>query len=154
MNKNILIMAMICALTTSCTTTAQETKQYKANHNSEIINLTKKISELKSELRRQSERIERLEQLVFQPSKSHTKPAVADRFAWQNSKNWNRVRVGMSRSQVESILGKPTKVEVDSINYVTLYYQGEKSGAGNVSGNVELSNKDRVRHTGINKPVM
>lgn len=60
----------------------------------------------------------------------------------------------MSRSQVEAILGKPTRVEADTIKYVTLYYQGQKSGAGYVSGNIKLTNEDRVRHGGINEPVM
>ena len=116
--------------------------------------LSKQIVELKAELNRQNDRIERLEQLVKQPKKHKTSSVVPDRFAWQQLNNWNLIKPGMSRAQVESILGKPTKVEVDIIKYVTLYYQGEKSGAGYVSGNVELNSKDRVKHGGINKPVM
>ncbi|MEQ0720607.1 hypothetical protein [Stutzerimonas stutzeri] len=116
--------------------------------------LLNQISELKAELRSQHERIKRLEKLLLHSESNGSRPIVADKFAWQDLRNWNRVRSGMSRSQVESILGKPTKVEVSIIGYVTLYYQGEKSGAGYVSGNVELNNKDRVLGSGINKPVM
>ena len=118
------------------------------------VDLGDQIVELKAELRSQNERIERLEQLVLPSTNSKAPLVVVDRFAWQQLKNWNRIKPGMSRSQVESILGKPTNVEVSTISYVTLYYQGEKSGAGYVSGNVELNQKDRVRYSGINKPVM
>jgi len=116
------------------------------------VELGNQIVELKAELRSQNERIERLEQLVLRSTNSKAPLVVVDRFAWQQLENWNRIKRGMSRAQVESILGKPTNVEVDSIDYVTLYYQGEKSGAGYVSGNVELNSKDRVTY--INKPVM
>lgn len=116
--------------------------------------LSKQIIELKAELRSQNERIERLEQLVLKSTSSKAALVVVDRFAWQELNNWNRIKPGMSRAQVESILGKPTSVEVNSINYVTLFYQGEKSGAGYVSGNVELNSQDRVTYSGINKPVM
>ena len=114
----------------------------------------KQLKELKVELNSQNERIKHLESLLLQSDDSSPSAISIDKFAWHKLNSWNAVRPGMSRLQVESILGKPTKVEVDSIDYVTLYYQGEKSGSGYISGNVQLNSHDRVIYSGINKPVM
>ena len=54
------------------------------------------------------------------------KPAVA---AWQIPFAWSRIKTGMSRRDVEDILGPPTSV--DSVNdYQTLVYKGDLPGAG------------------------
>jgi hypothetical protein len=50
--------------------------------------------------------------------------------------------MGMSRFQVEEILGPPTSVD-SVIDYQTLVYKSELPGAGTLSGTVKLSS-DRV----------
>ena len=70
---------------------------------------------------------------------------------WRNSATWDRIQRGMSERQVVSILGRPTDRDVNIIDYVTLYYQGEIPGSGYVSGNVVVNDDDRV--TQINRPV-
>lgn len=116
--------------------------------------LKKQVADLKAELKKQNDRISRLEKLLASPGNAVGSSQAPGSLAWQDMNNWNRVKPGMSRSQVESILGKPTRVEVNSIDYATLFYQGEKAGSGYVSGNVQISDEDRVTYSGINPPVM
>jgi len=61
---------------------------------------------------------------------------------WQNPLAWAQIQEGMSRAQVEEILGKPTSVDA-VIDYQTLYYKGDVPGAGVVTGIVKLTG-DRV----------
>ena len=72
---------------------------------------------------------------------------------WHNPDAWKRVKSGMSKSQVVSILGSPTSSKsigsgVDAM--MKLYYRGEVPGSGFVSGNVSIHD-DRVY--GIDAPV-
>ena len=67
------------------------------------------------------------------------KPAAT---RWQNPLAWAQIREGMSRAQVEEILGKPASVEA-VIDNQTLLYKGDVSGSGTVSGSVKLTD-DRV----------
>ena len=111
-----------------------------------------KIKMLEDELRNQDERIKRLEAILGGNQVNSEQRVIVSGLAWQNPANWRKIRVGMSSSQVETIVGKPSKVETDVIGWVTLFYQGEVQGAGYVSGNVRLSNKNRVAQ--ISQPVM
>ena len=107
------------------------------------------IARLEKIIEAQELRIKRLETLLASPKQ---KQIVIDRFSWQNEALWRRIEVGMSRLQVESLLGQPSSVKRDIAKWMTLYYQGEKAGAGYISGNVVLNNDDRVEM--INIPVM
>jgi len=71
-------------------------------------------------------------------AKTVIKPAVQ----WQNPLAWAQIREGLSRAQVEEILGKPTSVE-SVIDYQTLVYKGDVPGSGAVSGVIKLTD-DRV----------
>jgi hypothetical protein len=71
-------------------------------------------------------------------AKTIIKPAAQ----WQNPFAWAQIREGLSRAQVEDILGKPTSVE-SVIDYQTLLYKGDVPGSGTVSGSVKLTD-DRV----------
>ena len=108
------------------------------------------ITELKRQLDNLYQRVKRLESLV-EEAPSHRKRSVfASKLAWHKGANWNSVKRGMSRLQVETILGKPTSVKTLG-NHITLHYRGERSGSGYVSGNVKLNDDDRVWD--INRPV-
>jgi hypothetical protein len=61
---------------------------------------------------------------------------------WQNPLTWTQIREGLSRAQVEEILGKPTSVD-SVIDYQTLFYKGDVPGSGTVAGVVKLTD-DRV----------
>lgn len=67
---------------------------------------------------------------------------------WQIPFAWSRIKAGMSRAQVEEILGPP--ISVDSvIDYQTLVYKGDVPGAGVLTGIVKLTD-DRVSQ--VNPP--
>jgi hypothetical protein len=68
----------------------------------EILQLRQKISELEA-------KIDKLEGLLDECMASRRKGA-AEEYGWQNKMNWRKLEMGMSQSQVQSILGKPTKV--------------------------------------------
>ncbi|KAF3978736.1 MAG: outer membrane protein assembly factor BamE [Methylococcales symbiont of Iophon sp. n. MRB-2018] len=114
--------------------------------------LVKEIIGLKNEVYSQNKRIQKLEKLLITPSNRTREIISGNKFSWHKIQNWGKIKWGMSREQVEFILDKPTKIEVDSLDYVTLYYQGKKSGSGYISGNIVINADDRV--TTINKPVM
>jgi len=79
-----------------------------------------------------------------------TAKAVLKKFAapWHNPLAWTQIREGLSRLQVEEILGKPTSVEA-VIDSQTLYYKGDVPSSGTVTGVIKLTD-DRV--TGITLP--
>ena len=72
-------------------------------------------------------------------AKTISKPGAA---RWQNPLAWTQIREGLSRVQVEEILGKPTSVE-SVIDYQTLLYKGDVPGSGTVAGVIKLTD-DRV----------
>ena len=72
-------------------------------------------------------------------AKTIVKPPIV---RWQNPLAWTQIREGLSRAQVEEILGKPTSAE-SVIDYQTLLYKGDVPGSGTVSGFVKLTD-DRV----------
>ena len=72
-------------------------------------------------------------------AKTTIKPAAA---RWQNPLAWAQIREGMSRAQVEELLGKPASVE-SVIDSQTLIYKGDVPGSGATAGVVKLTD-DRV----------
>jgi hypothetical protein len=68
---------------------------------------------------------------------------------WKTPAAWGRMKDGMSRAQVEAILGRPTSAE-SLYGYWTLFYSGQVAGAGSVTGTVKLHD-DRVWE--VNVPV-
>ena len=113
------------------------------------------VSLLKRLVKEQDRRIAELEKSVksFQTATSaNTEKPTAQELAktivkppiarWQNPLAWTQIREGLSRAQVEEILGKPTSAE-SVIDYQTLLYKGDVPGSGTVSGIVKLTD-DRV----------
>lgn len=111
------------------------------------------IRMLELEVQSLKARVDKLEE-GYKGSVGKLKKNAANSVPWHDISNWEKIKVGMSRSQVEDLLGSPAKVEMDGINYVTLIYQGQRYGSGYISGNVRLDNTDRVIFGGLNKPVM
>ena len=120
-----------------------------------------RIASLQREIAAQAQRISRLEAEVARltaalgvtpaPQPTGARSRVAPRGAWMTAAPWGRIKRGMSERQVISILGSPTKREVDSIK-ITLFYQGEVADSGYVSGNIQLWLDDN-RVWSINRPV-
>lgn len=113
------------------------------------------VSLLKRLIKEQDRRIAELEKTVksLQPAaapggerptaaelaKAVIKPAAV---RWHNPLAWAQIREGLSRAQVEEILGKPTSVE-SVLDYQTLLYKGDVPGSGGVTGVIKLTD-DRV----------
>lgn len=140
MKKVALAAAVLMIPITACAATIEE--------------LERALRELRTQVADQDARIRRLESpskaTPFTVTALPTRTAGTD--AWKDASNWGRIARGMSRRQVESILGQPTSAKKDIINYVTLIYQGDKAGSGYISGNVQLDSNDRVIE--IQAPVM
>ena len=121
-----------------------------------------RIASLQREIAAQAQRISRLEAEVARltaalgvtpaPQPTGARSRVAPRGAWMTAAPWGRIKTGMSEQRVISILGSPTRREVDVIDHVTLFYQGEVAGSGYVSGNIGLWSRENRVFT-INSPV-
>jgi hypothetical protein len=109
------------------------------------------ISLLKRLVKEQDRRIADLEKTLhsLQPGAPaaavEVRPRVVPKTSgarWQDPLAWMQIREGMSRAQVEEILGKPTSVDA-VIDYQTLNYKGDTPGGGVLTGSVKLTD-DRV----------
>ena len=147
----IAIVTMICVSIASIPTAfGQDTI---------LEDIKNEIKLLKKTINEQNKRIERIERelvnlksllnLEVDSKKTQRRVVGSTVGGWKKKSNWARIRDGMSGRQVISILGKPTSLK-DTGSFRTLFYQGEVSGSGFVSGNVKLTD-DRVYS--INKPV-
>ena len=67
----------------------------------EVPQLRQKIAELEA-------KIERLEALL-KDCNDYRKEQPTHQYGWQNKKNWRRLKMGMTESQVKTILGEPAK---------------------------------------------
>jgi len=121
------------------------------------------ISLLKQIVQNQEKRISALEKTTADLKASQDPPQQKETSNsesltpgdWKVPSNWDRVVLGMSLEQITEILGRSTSYSTsyDSSSVgsgVTLFYQGDVSGSGYVSGNVKFF-ENRV--TQINKPV-
>ncbi|MBN2060497.1 MAG: outer membrane protein assembly factor BamE [Deltaproteobacteria bacterium] len=81
----------------------------------EIKILERKISELE-------ERIQCLETLLNE-YQLEDRAQMSKVFEWENKKNWRKLELGMSESQVEDILGEPVKM-IKGVR--TLWYYPDK----------------------------
>lgn len=69
---------------------------------SEVLQLRGKIIELEG-------RLKQLEGLLEECKRSQKEGPIGE-YGWQSKKNWRELEMGMSKAQVGSILGEPTKV--------------------------------------------
>jgi len=131
--------------------------------NARIDALNKELALIRHVMADQEKRVSALEEVVrrFQEELGSGKPrgdlrqsgpltSTLSLAAWQVPGNWDRLKSGMSESQVISILGPPTNVDRTTGSIPVLFYKGEVPGSGVVSGNVKLM-EDRVYL--VNKPV-
>ena len=141
----IAIVTMICVSIASIPTAfGQDTI---------LEDIKNEIKLLKKTINEQNKRIERIERelvnlkallsLKVDSKKTQRRIVGSTVGGWKKKSNWARIRDGMSEKQVISILGKPTSIKDLGGGLRTLFYQGEVSGSGYVSGNVKLAD-DRV----------
>jgi hypothetical protein len=99
----------------------------------ENLKLRQKISELENRI----EYLETLLKVYKGPSETQNDPE----YGWENTKNWRKLEVGMTESQVLSILGDPIKLikGVRTLWYYPSIYRGYVSfdESGNLIGWME-----------------
>lgn len=129
-----------------------------AQESERVRQLEQEVSLLKNTVVEQGRRIEALERESRGkssasesnvPSKAQPRTASSAGQPWHDRNSWGRVKNGMSEAQVVSILGRPTSVKTVG-GFKTLFYRGEVSSSGSVSGNIKLQD-DRVWQ--VNTPV-
>jgi hypothetical protein len=67
----------------------------------EVIRLERRVTDLEG-------RIRELEGLLEECARAEKKRR--NEYGWQNKQNWRKLEAGMSREQVRTLLGEPTKV--------------------------------------------
>ena len=113
------------------------------------------ITQLKRLIKEQDRRIADLEKTVkaLQATTAADRPTPAPEervravarpplARWLNPLAWGQIREGLSRAQVEELLGPPTSVE-SVIDYQTLIYKSDIPGRGTVTASIKLTD-DRV----------
>ena len=141
-------MRYLMSILLICTTLGVSASESSDGENTEL-------NALKAQVESQNKRIKALEALVLPAAKAQQTAVTVDRFAWQKMSNWNRLKRGMSRQQVETILGQPTSVSRpynDVLPVIKLHYQGNTSQSGYISGAVRIDGDNRA--TSIEKPVI
>ena len=116
---------------------------------SAILALQREIAELRRVIEMQDKRIKVLEELVEKAPVGKNR-AIFSGTPWHKENTWHKVKNGMSRQQVEAILGKPTSINTLGSRFITLFYEGDVSRSGFVVGKIELS-QNRVYS--INTPI-
>jgi hypothetical protein len=97
----------------------------------------RRIRELEQKMALLEQRIAKLESIVLAARHDVEQPAAASPDKWKDRANWRRLRKGMSKKDVELILGPPPKT-VPNAYYGDIWYYPDQQG-GNVS-----FNKDEV----------
>lgn len=97
----------------------------------------RRIRELERKIQFLEQRISKLEDIVLAARPDAENPAAASVDKWKERANWRRLRKGMSKKEVELILGTPPKT-VPNAYYGDIWYYPDQQG-GNVS-----FNKDEV----------
>lgn len=98
--------------------------------------LNQKIKELAQRITRLEKRIERLEGIILESQKSQAKPIVGSPNKWKDKANWRLLKKGMSKNEVERILGEPPKIVANSY-YGDIWYYPDVQG-----GNASFSKED------------
>jgi hypothetical protein len=94
-----------------------------------------KVKELEQRLAQLEQRIMKLEGIILQFQKSQEKPSVPSSAKWKDKANWRLLKKGMSKSEVEKILGTPPRI-VPNNYYGDIWYYPDIKG-GNASFNKE-----------------
>jgi hypothetical protein len=91
-----------------------------------VINLEKRIDALEKEKKNSG---------LAESDKKNETSAEPD---WKTKSAWTRLKEGMTDKQVEAILGHPSRIEEGGRGFKILYYHGNVTGSGAVSGSIEL----------------
>lgn len=97
--------------------------------------LDRRVQELEKQVAQLEQRILKLEALIAELQKAPNKPALSAVAGWKDKANWRRLKKGMTKSEVERILGVALKV-VPNSHYGDIWYYPDLQG-GNASFDTE-----------------
>jgi len=72
--------------------------------------LNQKIKKLEQMITQMEQRIAKLEGKILELEKGQAKPVAASPNKWKDKANWRLLKKGMSKNEVEQILGEPPKI--------------------------------------------
>jgi hypothetical protein len=102
------------------------------------ITYAEKIKQLESVIENLQERVSQLEKSPKSTNLAVIPEEKIDhKSGWKYRKSWLQLKAGMTNSQVESILGHPTRVDNTGGGYKKFFYWGELP-TGAISGYLEM----------------
>lgn len=99
-----------------------------------------KVKELEQKIAQLEQRIVKLEGIILQFQKNQAKPAAASPEKWKDKASWRLLKKGMSKSEVEQILGTPPKIVSNNYYGDIWYYPDSKGGFVSFSKEEILTN--------------
>jgi hypothetical protein len=89
--------------------------------------LDQKVKELEKKITLLEQRILKLEETIVQLQKTQARPAAVSASKWKDKANWRLLKKGMSKGDVEQILGTAPKVAANSY-YGDIWYYPDLQG--------------------------
>lgn len=103
-------------------------------------NADAKVKELEQKLAQLEQRIAKLEGIILQLQKNQAKPAGPTSDRWKDKANWRLLKKGMTKSEVEQILGTPPKIVPNNYYGDIWYYPDSKGGFASFNKEEILTN--------------
>ena len=86
-----------------------------------------KVQELEKKIVQLELRIAKLEEAMLKLQKNQARPAAAAADGWKSKSSWRSLKKGMTKDEVERILGEPPKV-VPNTHYGDIWYYPDAQG--------------------------
>jgi hypothetical protein len=87
-----------------------------------------RVQELEKKVAQLEQQIKKLEGIVLQLQKTPAKPVATSPEKWKDKASWRSLKKGMSKSEVEQILGTPPKIVPNNYYGDIWYYPDSKGG--------------------------
>src|SRR5262245_44757153 len=97
---------------------------------------------LDDRVRELERRVEQLEKQGAKPASPASAPAVAPKPVSSQTEKWRSLRRGMTEGEVRSVLGEPSKVNVDA-SYVTWEYPERANARFDFNGRLQVWSEPR-----------
>ncbi|MCU0235563.1 MAG: outer membrane protein assembly factor BamE [Acidobacteria bacterium] len=106
--------------------------------------IDQRLKELEKKTAQLELRIQQLEGIIVELQKTQVKPVSSLPDRWKEKASWRLLKKGMSKTEVERVLGTPPKV-VPNTHYGDIWYYPDSRG-GNASFDIEgrLTSWDEV----------
>lgn len=123
--KHLLLLCCIVFLFTSSLFADQSSEIKKLDV--KVVELENRNVKLEAKIIELEKRVAKLEALLETSSKSEIKYSEK----WKNRSLWRKLKIGMSKYQVENLLGEPRKIDGGSV--LTFWYYAKSGSHSSVS---------------------